>query len=58
MKNYELIAKLMEQPAGMEVQFWSAVDEEKIEEEEEGYCMVKTKISDIDINDGIINLNS
>lgn len=56
MKNYELIAELVKQPAGMEVQFWGGIKEENIDEPEEGYCTAKSKINEIDVVDGIINL--
>ena len=56
MKNYELIAKLMTQPAGMEVRFCGSVPKDDIVDNEDEYCIVTSPISEIDIDEGIINL--
>lgn len=52
MKNYELIEKLMKQPAGMEVRFCGTVPRGNIVDDDEAYCLVT---SPIDIEEGIIN---
>lgn len=56
MKNYELIEKLMEQPAGMEVVFCGTVPRGNIVDDDE-YCPVTSPISEIDIDEGIISLH-
>ncbi len=56
MKNYELIAKLMEQPAGMEVQFSSIVEKKNVEENDNDSYVVTASINDVDVTGYIINL--
>lgn len=50
MKNYELISKLSELPAGSEVVFDSILESRFIEEDEDGNFHVNSKINDIDTN--------
>ena len=56
MKNYELIAELMKQPAGMEVRFCGIVPESDIGDNKGGYRLVTSPISEIDVSEGTISL--
>ena len=56
MKNYELSAKLMEQPAGMEVVFCGSVPKGSIVDNDDEYCVVTSPISEIDASEGVISL--
>lgn len=57
MKNYELINKLVKLPAGADVIFWGAVNNENIEDLEEGYKMVRQEIEETEQNNGDIIIN-
>ncbi len=57
MKNYELVARLMELPAGADVKFIGTFeDDEMCYESETSTSSIERDITDLDICSGVISL--
>jgi hypothetical protein len=56
MKNYELISKLMELPAGLDVKFITTVTEDDVNFETSDMCSFEKDIDDLDVSCGVVNL--